>query len=99
MPRTKSEKAKMKSPTIGIPPTEYRESKGILYVTFRQLESYHTWDQIQAFDEWFEGQTGILLEDGTQCIYAHDYERWRERGMPCTHKENQRYATTHTPTN
>lgn len=78
MPRTKQEKAKLQAThfPIRVPINEYKESEGITYVTFPQIELYHTWDQVQHFDEWFQGQTGIMLEDGTLGVYVYDYERW-----------------------
>ena len=81
MPRTKQEKQQLQNPQVGIPPEKYLESNGIKYITFAQIELYHTWEQVQVFDDWFYGQTGILLEDGTPAVYIHDYERWVKGGM------------------
>ena len=88
MSRTKAEKAQLKRTRYGIPETEYGHRRGLSFVTFRQIEAHHTLHEVQKFDEWFEGQTGTVLEDGTCVIFAYDYERWLGEGMGHQQKSN-----------
>lgn len=63
-----------------IPKSEYREENGCGFVTQELLERFHSKEEIETFDEWFSGQTGIITKDGTLGIYIHDYERWVSQG-------------------
>lgn len=79
---TKAERAKLKK--CRIPQTQYVEYAGIPCVTWMLIKLYHPLKEVEAFDEWFTGQTGMIGDDGTLLIYAHDYERWlagRERNV------------------
>ena len=66
-----------------IPKEEYKIAYGnIDYVTMEQIEKYHTKEEVNRFNLWFRGQTGIISDDGDVGIYRYDYERWLEAGMP-----------------
>lgn len=71
-----------------IPTSEYIESHGYMVVTAQLIELHHTLAEVETFNAWFTGQTGIIMEDGTLGIYAYDYERWLEQGQQdrqCSH--------------
>lgn len=63
-----------------IPTNEYIESQGCIVVTSQLIELYHTHAEIESFDAWFSGQTGIVMPDNTLGVYVHDYERWLDEG-------------------
>ncbi len=63
-----------------IPKKEYVESYGVKVVTWGLFEKHHTPKDLKAFSEWFSGQTGQVMKDGTMGIYAYDYERWLREG-------------------
>lgn len=59
-----------------IPESEYVEAYGSKVVTAQLIELYHNPGEVETFNTWYTGQTGMVLEDGTLGVYAHDYERW-----------------------
>jgi len=63
-----------------IPENEYRKEGHCRFVTMELLIRFHSKEEVEAFNEWFYGQTGILTEDGTVGIYIHDYKRWVSQG-------------------
>lgn len=63
-----------------IPKSEYLEENDCRFVTWKLLERFHSKEEIDTFNDWFYGQTGIIANDGTLGIYIHDYERWVSQG-------------------
>lgn len=63
-----------------IPESEYIAEHKTRHVTLALLKKYHTIADVRRFNEWFDGQTGAVLRDGTLGIYASDYERWIGQG-------------------
>ena len=72
-----------------IPSIEYIFVGGVgNCVTGELIKEYHSPEECKRFAEWFNGQTGIVLDDGVLGIYASDYERWTRQGMrdrQCSH--------------
>ncbi len=67
-----------------IPEKEYVLSQGIEVITGELFKKYHTEEDEKVFSEWFHGQTGLAMEDGTMGVYVSDYERWlREGKLDC----------------
>lgn len=54
----------------------------LLFVTAEMIREAHTTDECESFFKFFNGQTGIITDDGKLGIYADDYERWLEQGKP-----------------
>lgn len=57
-------------------------------ITMKLFEFYHSPGEVETFNAWFAGQTGIVMKDGECGIYFHDYERWLEQGRldhQCSH--------------
>lgn len=64
-----------------IPPAEYKKAEGVGdYVTWDQVENYHTADEAAVFNTWMDGQT-VAVVNGEPAIYTEDYERWL-RNLP-----------------
>lgn len=63
-----------------IPAEEYVESHGMKVVTLELFNKHHTPEDLAVFTEWYSGQTGLMMEDGTMGIYICDYERWIREG-------------------
>lgn len=63
-----------------IPEEEYVESHGMKVVTVELFNKHHTIEDLVVFSEWYTGQTGLMMEDGTMGIYICDYERWLREG-------------------
>jgi len=76
MPRTKAEKSKLLGSPI--PPENYITRYGDAYVTFQQVELYHTPTQIQQFDEYMENKRQVQSDDGTMYIPVLIYQRFLE---------------------
>lgn len=55
---------------------EYRSSKGIPYVTIRDVYDDLGEQAARRLEFWMRGQTMALAENGDVMIYAWDYERW-----------------------
>jgi len=71
-----------------IPESEYIEFHGCRVVTAQLIKLHHTPEEVEVFNVWLYGQTGIVMEDGTCGIYVYDYERWLEQGCrdrQCSH--------------
>lgn len=64
-----------------IPEQEYLESYGHRVITLQLLLLHHTPEEVETFNAWFSGQTGIIMEDGTIGFYVGDYERWLREGQ------------------
>lgn len=65
---------------MAIPVNEYIVEHDISCVTEELLEKYHTANEVNSFNKWFTGQTGMVMSDGSLGIYVHDYERWIRQG-------------------
>jgi len=63
-----------------IPEEEYVESQGMKVVTIELFNRHHTPEDLVVFSEWYSGQTGLTMEDGTLGVYICDYERWLREG-------------------
>ena len=55
---------------------EYPEAFGCTYVDKKWLEARHSTEEITSFTKWMDGQTGMILDDGSLAFYSWDYERW-----------------------
>lgn len=65
---------------MAIPKKDYREEDGIMFVTKELIKKYHTPEEVEAFNKWFCGQTGMIASDGSYGVYTYDYERWIAQG-------------------
>lgn len=65
---------------MAIPEKEYVESHGMKVVTLELFKKHHTAEDLIVFAEWYSGQTGLMMEDGSIGIYTEDYERWLREG-------------------
>ena len=74
MPRTKAEKSKLQR----IPKSRYITRYGDEFVTFHQIELYHSHNDIQAFDEFMEDKDLTLSDDGLLYIPIKFYHEWLE---------------------
>ncbi|MFA5234763.1 MAG: hypothetical protein WC390_10220 [Sulfurimonas sp.] len=67
-----------------IPKREYKFCTDIgHYITFDQVEKYHSADEIDNFTKWMTGQTGSCVEENGEMvmvIFTDDYERWLRQG-------------------
>lgn len=71
-----------------IPEHEYIEAHGCMVITLQLFELHHTPNELEIFSAWFNGQTGMLMDDGTCGVYVSDYERWLAQGRSdsqCSH--------------
>jgi len=65
---------------MSIPIEKYGMESDISYVTYAQIEIYHSPEECRAFCKWMNGQTAMLLKSGETGIYTWDYERWLGEG-------------------
>ncbi len=67
---------------MSIPTEEYglELESDISYITYAQVEKYHSPEECRHFCRWMHGQTVMGLKSGESGIYTWDYERWLREG-------------------
>ena len=68
----------------GIPKGEFRSGwidgeprRRRVYVTWAQIQQYHTEEEALALDRWFRGKNVPIIEgETTMCFCATDYLTW-----------------------
>lgn len=64
-----------------IPITERRQDSDLgPYITWSQIQKYHTPAECEAFSQFMVGQTCGVTASGEYAIYNHDYDRWLAEG-------------------